>query len=205
MAWIKLDDQIAQHPKFLKAGVSAWFFVACVGFSQRYLTDGFVPDEAIGSLVAGIPKPKCHMNKLVRCRLLERVKGGYQVHDYLQHNASAEVVKRKREADRVRKESERNPRGVQPDSARNPESVLARAPAIPSHPIPLKKDNENPPTPLQGGRRYLRADLKQAQRIRKLNFGRCPHDPSCAGGAECEGRLAQALADRRATAADARR
>ncbi len=67
--------------------------------------------------------------------------------------------------------------------------------------------SNNPPTPLsaKGGRRYLRADLKQAQRIRKLNFGRCPHDPSCAGGAECEGRLAQALADRRATAADGRR
>ncbi len=142
MAWIKLDDQIAQHPKFLKAGNSAWMWVACVGYSQRYLTDGFVPTEAIASLIGGIRKPQSYVKKLIKCRLLEKVKGGYQVHDYLQHNASAALVRQKREADRVRKESERNPRGVQPDSARNPEVVLARAPAIPSHPIPLKKEQE---------------------------------------------------------------
>jgi hypothetical protein len=69
---------------------------------------------------------------------LERRPNGYQVHDYLDFNDSAETVRKKREEDRRRKLSERNPAGIQPESERNPTGVLARAPA--SHPIPSYKE-----------------------------------------------------------------
>ncbi len=134
MAWIRLDDQIAHHPKVLKVGLSAWLYVACIAFSQRFLTDGFVPDDAIKTLCGGVDKPVLHMRKLVTAGLLEKCSNGYQVHDYLDFNESAAAVKERREHDRRRKTSERNPNGIQPESERNPAGVLARARA--SSPIP---------------------------------------------------------------------
>lgn len=145
MAWIRLDDQIAHHPKVLKVGLSAWLYVGCIGFAQRFLTDGHVPDAAIPTLCGGVEKPLTHIKKLVSAGLLERVDGGYQIHDYLEFNESATVVRKKREEDRKRKHSERNPAGIQSDSEQNPAGVLARAPAshpIPSHPYPSKKKEE---------------------------------------------------------------
>lgn len=138
MAWIRLDDQIAHHPKFIKAGLSAWVWVCCIGFAQKYLTDGFIPADAIFSL-SSIREPEQHIEVLVKAGLLEPCDNGYQIHDYLEFNDSAETVRQKRHNDRVRKESERNPRGIQPDTARIPSGVLARAPA--SHPIPSVPDS----------------------------------------------------------------
>jgi uncharacterized protein YdaU (DUF1376 family) len=63
---------------------------------------------------------------------------------------------------------------------------------------------EEPPNPLSakgGVRRYTRADLKEAQRIRQLHFGRCGHEPTCEGGIECEVRTAIDIAERRKQAA----
>lgn len=138
MAWIRLDDQIAHHPKISHAGVSAWLWVCCIGYAQKFLTDGFIADSLIGSISAGVPKPLTHIKKLVKVGLLDRVDGGYKVHDYLEFNDSAVLVKQKREIDRNRKLSERNPNGIQTESERNPKNVLARAPA--SHPIPSVPD-----------------------------------------------------------------
>jgi len=142
VSWIRLDDQIAHHPKFTKAGLSSWLWVCCLGYSQKFLTDGFIPEAAVSSIAGGIERPKIHVTKLVKIGLLDRVDGGYQVHDYLDFNDSATVVRAKRETDRVRKDSERNPNGHKPMSERNPEHVLARAPAphpIPSHPYQSKR------------------------------------------------------------------
>ena len=120
MAWIRLDDQIAHHPKILQVGLSAWFYVGCIAFAQRFLTDGFIPEAAIASLCGGIEKPNVHIKKLVKARLLDRKPGGYQVHDYLEFNESSASVKRRREEDRKRKTSHRNPTGIPPESNRTP-------------------------------------------------------------------------------------
>ena len=116
-------------------------YVCCIGFAQKFLTDGFIPDESIATICGGVDRPKHHIKRLVAVGLLERQKNGYQIHDYLDFNDSAVEVKQKRESDRVRKESERNPNGIRKESGRteglserNPSGVLARAPA--SHPIP---------------------------------------------------------------------
>lgn len=139
MAWIRLDDQIGHHPKFLKAGLSSWLWVCCIGFAQKFLTDGFVPSEAIASIAGGVERPQTHIDRLVKVGLLDKVKDGYQVHDYLTFNDSAAVVKRKREADRVRKDNARNPQvSVRPDSsdtrARDPiPSVAVASPSLELH------------------------------------------------------------------------
>jgi hypothetical protein len=163
MAWIRLDDQIAHHPKFLKAGpIASWLWVNCLGYAQKFLTDGFVPDEALPTL-GTVPDAEQHADRLVEIRLLERVSGGYQIHDYLDFNESATAVKERRRLDRVRKESTRIPRRIQEESGGIPANVpRARvdvgvgAPAtrsrdpIPSVPIPIRKDP--PPTPAREAR-----------------------------------------------------
>lgn len=142
MAWIRLDDQIAHHPKFLKAGpVASWLWVCCIGYSQKFLTNGFIPAEALPTLGTVADADKL-VQKLVDIGLMELATDGYQIHHYLDFNEHAEEVKRRRHQDRVRKESSRNPAGIQPESARIPSASRARDP-IPSVPIPKISNRNN--------------------------------------------------------------
>lgn len=95
--WIKLDDQIAHHPKFLKAGATAsWLFVGGLGYSARYLTDGAIPSEALSSLTS-IPKPERYAVTLVSVGLWDGTEGGWQIHDYHAFQPSREEVEQRRE------------------------------------------------------------------------------------------------------------
>lgn len=96
------------------------------------LTDGHVADASV-SMLSHVRRPLECLHELVKAGLLERVNNGYQIHDYLDFNESAETVKRRRESDRKRKASSRNPAGIQAESDRIP-SDPSRARA--SHPIP---------------------------------------------------------------------
>lgn len=115
MAWVRIDDQVPRHEKFLAAGPAAcWLWVCGVAHAQSQLTDGFVSDIALPTI--GVLKGyKPLAEALVRVGLWERVERGYQVHDYLEHNASrVEVLERRRE------DAERKKNGGRKDSARNP-------------------------------------------------------------------------------------
>lgn len=104
MAWIRLDDNISDHPKFVQAGPHAsWLWVCCLAYCQRYLTDGFVPLRALPGL-SGVRNPKKLAAQLVAVRLLEPAEDGFTVHDYLVYNASAAEVKADKAWDRFRKE-----------------------------------------------------------------------------------------------------
>ena len=128
MSWVRLDDQFAHHPKVLKAGpIASFLWISCIAYSQKFLTDGFIPGRAIAT-ICDVPNPIKQARRLVSIGLLEVADDGYQVHDYLKFNESSASVKQRREQDRVRKESSRNPAGIQPDP-------YARAGArSPSHP-----------------------------------------------------------------------
>lgn len=103
MAWIRLDDQIAHHPKFNQVGpVASWLWVCCLGYAQKFLTDGFIPAASV-RMVGTVTNTASHVRKLVAANLLEVVDGGYQIHDYLEYNASAAEVRSDREWDRLRK------------------------------------------------------------------------------------------------------
>lgn len=108
--------------------------MCCLAHCQRQLTDGFVPTEVLPLI--GASTWKRDIEKLVAVSLLHQVEGGYQVHDYLKHNASRADVLAKRSQDSARKgygfrpDSDRIPSGGQPDSE------ASRARPIPSHPIP---------------------------------------------------------------------
>lgn len=97
MSWIKLDDQIAHHPKFVAAGPTAsWLWVCGQSYCARYLTDGLIPASALPTLGVG-NAPAKHADALVSVGLWERVADGYRVHDYHDYQPSKTEVERRRE------------------------------------------------------------------------------------------------------------
>lgn len=131
MPWLKLDDQITHHVKFLRAGSSAsWLWICCLAHCQRQLTDGFIPTEACHLL--GMPDWKRNMKRLVDAQLVHVVAGGYHLHDYLDYNSSRADVLARRAQDSSRKGSgysARNPTGIRTESARNPDGIQTESEA----------------------------------------------------------------------------
>lgn len=111
MVWLRIDDQIAHHPKFIEAGpLASWLWVCGNGYCNKYLTDGFIPEGAIDTL-GTVPNASKWAQRLVSAGLWEAVDGGFHVHDFHDHNPKASDVKAKRESDRKRKESARKSNG----------------------------------------------------------------------------------------------
>lgn len=106
MTWIRLDDQIAHHPKLIAAGpVAAWLWVCGNGYCNKYLTDGFIPTSQLRNL-GGVTNPAKWADKLVEVGLWDAVQGGYRVHDYHDYNPTKAQVEDKRKKDRDRKRAE---------------------------------------------------------------------------------------------------
>lgn len=198
MAWVKIDDQAPRNEKLLRAGpAAAWLWLCGIAHGQAQMTEGFIADISLSTIgVTGADRSRKLAEVLVSCGLFERVEGGYQVHDYLEHNETREeALARKVTLGAKRAASGRL--GGLAKVANAKQTVVANPSPDPTRPDRTK----NPPTPFQGARRYLRADLKEAQRIRKMRFGRCEHDPTCEDHIACEVLLAIDIADRRKAAA----
>lgn len=90
---MKIETAVARNRKFVKAGPApAWLWLCGLAYCQESLTDGFIPHEAITFL--GVKNARHLVGHLVAAQLWEEKQGGWQVHDYLQHNISAEDIKR---------------------------------------------------------------------------------------------------------------
>ncbi|MGE4160667.1 MAG: hypothetical protein AB7G23_02950 [Vicinamibacterales bacterium] len=85
---------------------------------QDNLTDGFIPDSVLPHL--GVAKPEPLAAKLTAARLWDRVEGGWQIHDYLQHNNSRAHV----ETVRAKKRVNGNQGGRPPKPKREPNGNL---------------------------------------------------------------------------------
>jgi hypothetical protein len=98
-----LDDQFPAHPKVLRAGVdAAWLYVCSICYCAKYLTDGFVPKEAVATL-SSLRQPGRHAARLVDVGLWRDREDQYEVHDYLRYNPSREQVEAEREAAKRRR------------------------------------------------------------------------------------------------------
>jgi hypothetical protein len=125
---VRLTDTIASHPKILRAGdliggpsgraVALSMYVAAIGYSRHFLTDGFVPrgflkdhpligpPEKNGGRKEGGP----HGETLAKAfthrdvNLWERAPGGWRIHDWAAFNESSKTLKKRRAAtaERVR-------------------------------------------------------------------------------------------------------
>lgn len=93
MAYVVLESSVRTHRKMLAAGPAACWLWACgLGYCQEGLTDGFIPDAAVVFL--GVPDAQPLAEILGRVRLWDRVDDGWQIHDYHEHNKTAEEIRR---------------------------------------------------------------------------------------------------------------
>lgn len=113
--WARLDDELIDHRKVFEAGkrlgkdgpaVALGLYAVALMWCNKQLTDGFIP---VASLVKfpHVAKPLHVADALVAAGLFEKVDGGFMVHDFSEHNPSANVIKRKRKDDAARKRVER--------------------------------------------------------------------------------------------------
>lgn len=103
MPWFKVDDSFHSHPKARRvplAAVGLW--TLCGSHCMAYKTDGFVP----GWFVASLPKGRSLASVLVGEGLwLDAARNGeegYQFHDWLHIQQSAQEIERDREHNRQR-------------------------------------------------------------------------------------------------------
>lgn len=207
MSWVKLDDQVPQHPKVLKAGASAaWTWVCCIAYASRHLTDGFVPHEALATF--GVPQAGKHAARLLEVGLLEPAAGGYRVHDYHVYNAPAEAVKAKRQenASRVAAWKQRRHGAGNALSNAVTNGVTGALPLRSNIDTGTRSERDGyarpvpvqylvpPCSPPRGAGHARPAQLrKRAEELRRKAWGRCPHDPPCGTYDGCIARLVDEL------------
>jgi hypothetical protein len=93
MAWFKLDDQGAFHPKVMKAGNEAYGAWCRAGqWCMQHLTDGRIPVETAHAIA-----PPRAWQRLIAAGLVVLDGDEYEIHDFLKYNPSAAQVRAERE------------------------------------------------------------------------------------------------------------
>lgn len=104
MPAFRVDDMLHSHPKHRRSGLAAiGLWTLCGSWSMSYKTDGFVP----AWFAHGFPRGRQLSEELVSATLWEKGFGaggeaGYQFHDWLDWQPSAEEIERDRERQRAR-------------------------------------------------------------------------------------------------------
>jgi hypothetical protein len=152
--WVRVDDKVPHHPKFIRAGpIASWLWVCGNCYCSKYLTDGFIEESIVRGL-GDIPNARKHAATLVLVGLWERCDNGYRVHDYHHYNPTAEEIQQLRV---VRAEQGRlgglakalairqaNCKQVTKlEFSKNVADIDIDP--IPSHPIPKEQEKEIPP------------------------------------------------------------
>jgi hypothetical protein len=113
--WTKLDDELIDHHKVFAAGkrlgtngpaVALGLYAVSLMWTNKHLTDGFLPTSTLEGF-RHVDKPLAVADALVTAGLLEKVEGGFKIHDFAEYNPSARAIKAKRKEDRLRKQHER--------------------------------------------------------------------------------------------------
>jgi hypothetical protein len=152
MPWGRVDDTYYDHPKLEEledvhewpdrlagAGLNSLAWSWC----NRFLTDGKVPRGTVAKLGGTIDLA----DQLVRVGLWESAPGGYQIHDFLVYNESAEDVRARRQKEADRKaayRAGRRPAGTTSGTASVEDgAVPASVPA--GHDVPAGHEPPNVP------------------------------------------------------------
>ena len=153
MSWLKIDDAMLDHRKVRRAIKDAGLgtlglHIAAMLNASKYLTDGHVEREFVEELlddarVRGKARAEMVAALVERGLWTEDARGGWMIHDYLEHNPNRAEVLAKREADAERKrrgrlaQSKGRPDGVHADGARTDDGVQAESDGpVPSRPVP---------------------------------------------------------------------
>jgi len=120
LSWLQLDDRILEHPKFIRAAkrggseaIHLWLGIRA--YCGQLLTDGFVPEDMLDE-VRGPKDPEKRalaLRVLIEEKLLHRVEGGVEMHDYLDWSESKrDILKRRKNW----KEKKNRQRGGKPSN-----------------------------------------------------------------------------------------
>jgi hypothetical protein len=110
VTWLKLDDQVTEHPKCVGLSCEAWtLWLHGLTYCSRNLTDGVIPD-AILSRLSPCRRPRKAAAELVSTGLWERIENAHLVHDYEKHQRSKAEVTRLKDASIERQKRSRERR-----------------------------------------------------------------------------------------------
>lgn len=104
MSWFKVDDRLYSHPKWLRTPADArGLWVTAGSWSAAQDTDGFVPADVLEA----IGHTRAQAQALVRSRLWEKARGGYQFHGWAEFQPTKAAKEADREAWREKKRRQR--------------------------------------------------------------------------------------------------
>lgn len=166
MSWLELDDQILEHPKFIRAvkigGSDAVFtWLGLRAYCAQKLSDGEIPADMIDEIRGPRESRKraAAIAALVEVGLVETTDNGLRLHDYLHWSRSKEEIETRRQANagRQRRHREQPIPVTRDNDVTNTlvtPSVTIPSP-LPSPPIlttPIRSEQsasvpEEPPTP----------------------------------------------------------
>lgn len=134
---MKLDDGFFDHPKVIAVGQdAAWLYLVALCWSARNLTDGFLPADAVSKIARSSGKDRRQIEKLCRTSLWKKVRGGWQINDFLDYNLSREKVLARRakwaEAKRGSAVESAVDSAVESDAEGTAESAVDSAAPVPS-------------------------------------------------------------------------
>lgn len=179
----RILTSVPRHPKFLRAGPAAsWLWLAGVCYCQDALTDGFISTEAVHAL--GVAKPLPLVAVLVREGLWHVEEDGWRIHDYLDHNNSAEYIQRIRQERKAA--GAKGGRGRHPLRAMNNQlawEVLEQVPskllnptsngtAVQRSPITGTEEQEHAPNGAKAALRDVEVRMLRRERSRETIDGR---------------------------------
>jgi hypothetical protein len=136
VTWFKVDDQFPRHPKVVRAGTdAAWLFIAGGCYCSQYLTDGFIPKDALVGLTA-LRTPLKLAQRLVEAGLWHDRGDCWEVNDFLQYNPSREQVENDRRAARERRSKGGRTSGERRANVMNPDPTR---PVVPTEQVKKRK------------------------------------------------------------------
>jgi hypothetical protein len=202
VTWIKLDDQMPDHPKIAPRSDKAFrWIVRALSYANRFLTDGVLPAAFLDQVPASVRK------ELVTAAVWDRgPDGSTRIHNYKKFQPSRSKIERQRTVtwQRVRRFREREKETPKSRNAVT-NAVTNVTPLVtvpPSRPGPSRTNTRRTPlTPLTRGAkaqdttttpistRKASKDEKAAARKVRESWGECRHVPTCDKNAECLGRI----------------
>lgn len=98
MPYALIDDELCDHPKFAQVDLDAiGLWTLGLSWCSRHLTDGRIPTRIVERYAAGARRKAATIAaELIDVGLWEPVDGGWQYHDFHDHNPSGAEVKERR-------------------------------------------------------------------------------------------------------------
>ncbi|MFC7582466.1 hypothetical protein ACFQYP_00650 [Nonomuraea antimicrobica] len=156
MPWVRVDDQFPMHRKVRPLSDKAFrLYMSALCWANANLTDGTIRTHEI-TYVSDVSSPRRYARELCDAGLWSKTNEGWQIHDYLEYQASAIKIREERANKRARQERWLDRKRQEKDAQRDASQDASRdesedAAPIPSHPIPshidISSQSSIPPYP----------------------------------------------------------